>query len=115
MVNNNGEMATAKVTKRARDNEGKPIGKHHHNPLLNTREYECILDDGMPYRYNANVIAENIFARCDDDGRCHATLKEITDHKKDHTAIDIVNGLRTTKRGKKIPKTTTRGWQLLCP
>jgi hypothetical protein len=30
-VNNNGETKSAKVTKRARDNEGKPLGKQHAN------------------------------------------------------------------------------------
>ena len=114
VVNINGEQTTAKVTKRARDNEGNPIGKQHANPLLDSREYDCLLDDGTLYRYNANLIAENIFAQCDDEGRMHAILKEITDHRKDSTAIEIANGFMHTKRGKRIPKKTTKGWQLLC-
>jgi hypothetical protein len=73
-----------------------------------------VLDDGSVYRYNANVIAENIFAQCDDEGRRHAVLKEITDHKKDNTAVDIARGFVSTKKGARIPKTTTRGWKLLC-
>jgi hypothetical protein len=65
LVNQNGESVPAKVTKGARNNYGKPIGKRNANPLLDTREYECVLDDGSVYRCNANVIAENIFAQCD--------------------------------------------------
>ena len=101
IVNKDGEPAPAKVVKRARDNNGNPIGKRHDNPLLDTREYECMLDDGTTMRYHANVIAENIFAQCDDEGRRQAVLSEITDHKKDRRAIHIV-------------KSTTKGWQLLC-
>ena len=113
-VNDNGESVPAKVVKRAKDNEGKSIGKQHSNPLMDTRAYDCELGDGTVYRYSANVIAENIFAQCDDEGRRQAVLQEITDHRKDATAIHITNGYTTTKRGRKIPKTTTKGWQLLC-
>ena len=114
LVNDNGDTVAAKVTKRARDNEGKPIGKRNANPLLDTREYDCVFDDGKVYRYNANVIAENIFAQCDDEGRRHAVLKEITDHKRDNTAVDIAKGFVTSRKGVRIPKTTTKGWKLLC-
>jgi hypothetical protein len=46
----------------------------------------------LVYRYNAYVIAESIFAQWDDEGRMHAVLEEITDHKKDQRAIHISNG-----------------------
>jgi hypothetical protein len=62
LVNLNGETTMAKVSKRVRDNDGNVIGKRNVNPLLDTREYECILEDGSAYRYNANVIADNIFS-----------------------------------------------------
>ena len=114
LVNDNGETVPAKVLKRARDNDGKPIGKTHTNPLLDTRAYDCEMHDGTVYRYNANVIAENIFSQCDNEGRRHAVMQEITDHRKDNSAVDITNGYTVTKRGRRIPKTTTRGWQLLC-
>jgi hypothetical protein len=84
LVNNNGEPVPAQVVKHARDNDGKVIGKHHVNPLLeDSREYECVLDDESLCRYSVNVIAENIFAQCDDDGRRQAILSQITDHTKD--------------------------------
>jgi hypothetical protein len=66
------------------------------------------MDDGLLMSYHANVIAENIFAKCDDKGgRRHAILDEIIDHKAD-------KGFVNTKRGKKVPKKTTKGWKLLC-
>ena len=73
-VNDNGESVPARVVKRARDNEGKPIGRHHANPLMDTRAYNCEIGDGTVYRYSANVIAENIFAQCDDEGRRQTVL-----------------------------------------
>ena len=114
LINSNGETAMATVTKRAKDNEGNAIGKRNSNPLLDTREYECTMEDGSVYRYNANVIAENIYSQCDDEGRRHSVLQEIIEHKKDRTAIDITRGHIVTKQGRKIPKTTTKGWKLLC-
>jgi hypothetical protein len=45
------------------------------------------------------VIAENIFAQCDNIDRRHAVLKEIADHKKDRSAVGITKGYVTTKKG----------------
>lgn len=112
-VNDNGDYVPAKVLKRARGNDGNAIGKKHSNPLLDTRIYDCELGDGTVYRYSANVIAENIFSQCDDEGRRQAVLQEIIDHRSDKSAVHISNGYITTKRGRRIPKTTTRGWELL--
>jgi hypothetical protein len=60
------------------------------------------------------VIAKNIFTQCDNEGRRHAGLQEITGHKSDKTAVHITNGYVMSKQGVKIPKTTTKGWKLLC-
>jgi hypothetical protein len=114
LVNSNVKTAMATATKRAKDNEGNPIGKRNVNPLLDTREYKCTMEDGAVYRYNANIIADNIYSQCDDEGRRHAVLQEIIEHKKDRTAVDVTRGHTITKRGRKIPKTTTKGWKLLC-
>ncbi len=114
LVKSNGETAMAKVSKRVKDNDGNPIGKRNVNPLLDTREFECTLEDRSAYCYNANVIADNIFSQCDDEGRRHAVLQEITDHKSNRTAVHITNGYTTTRKGRQIPKTTTKGWKVVC-
>jgi hypothetical protein len=62
----------------------------------------------------SNVIANDINSQCDNDGRLHAVLHEIIDHTKDRTALDITSGHTITKRGRLIPKTTTKGLKLLC-
>jgi hypothetical protein len=60
-------------------------------------------------RYHENVIAENIFAQCDDAGCRQAILDEIIDHKRDERALCFDNGFVTTKRGRRIPKNTAKG------
>lgn len=92
-MNDNGDLVPAKVLKRVRDNDGKPIGKPHTNPLVHdTRAYDGEMHDGTIYGYNVTVIATNIFSQCKNEGRQHAVMQEITDHSKANTAVNITNG-----------------------
>jgi hypothetical protein len=50
------------VVKRSQGPDGRPVGRAHANPLFDTREYDVELFDGSRERYQANVIAENMFA-----------------------------------------------------
>jgi hypothetical protein len=109
-----GDAVRARVAKRARADTGEWIGRRHTNPIFDTREYECVLDDGTTERYTANVIAENLYAQCDSEGRQFLVLDEIIDHAKDNTAIAIVDGYTRSANGNRIPKQTTKGWKLLC-
>jgi hypothetical protein len=102
-----------RVIKRAKGNSGEPIGRAHANPLFDTRQYEIEFTDGTRERYQANVIAENMYAQVDAEGHQYQILDEITDHRKDHTAIPISEGTITSHNGTVKPKVTTRGWQLL--
>ena len=54
-----------------------------------------------------------MFAHIDDECREHLIMKEILDHKKDHTAIPILEGKLRSYNGNEILKVTTRGWKLL--
>jgi hypothetical protein len=114
VVDRGGEQVRAKVIKRARSDSGYPIGTAHVNPMLDTRQYECVTEDGTVERYTANIIAENIYAQCDDEGKQYTILDEIIEHSKDGNAIDITNGFTISANGNRVPKKTTRGWKLLC-
>jgi hypothetical protein len=114
VVDREGEQVRARVVKRARTEAGAPIGRAHANPLFDTREYDCIFDDGTTERYTANIIAENLFSQCDSEGRSFLVLKEIVDHSRDQSAIPISDGFTISYNGNKVPKKTTRGWKLLC-
>ena len=72
--------------------DGKPVGHAHDNHLFDTHEYEVEFTDGTCKKYQANVIAQNMFAQVDDKGRQYALLKEIVDHCKDNTVVPISEG-----------------------
>jgi hypothetical protein len=46
-------------------------------------------NNGTHEKYQANMIAENMFAQVDSEGNQFLLLQEITDHKKDHSAVPI--------------------------
>ena len=94
-----------------RDEDGELIGQSHSNPILDTRLYEVVFEDGRVEAYSANVIAEHIYEQIDKEGRAIAIMDEIVDQKKDHTAISHENRY-FTKNGRKYAKWTTRGWSL---
>ena len=106
-------MVYGTVKRRKRDSDGELLGKSHRNPILDTSMYEVEFDSGETEAYHANIIAESIFARIDDDGYTTFLLKEIIDHKKDSTALIMEDAYYTHKStGKKRLKPTTKGWQL---
>jgi hypothetical protein len=88
-------------------------GKSHDNYLLDTRRYEVEFDDGTIDEYYANVIAENLFSQVDLEGNQYMLMKEISDHRKDKTAVPISDGMITMKNGRMFRKKTTKGWQVL--
>ena len=61
-------MTRGKVIYRKRDAEGNLIGRANNNPILDTRQYQVQFADGEVTELTANVIAEAMFAECDEDG-----------------------------------------------
>ena len=102
------EMVYGKVTRRKRDADGNLIGKSHPNPLLSTAVYSVAFDNGAVEAYSANIIAENLYAQVDEEGKEYCCIDEIVDHRHDATAVQADDALTT--RGQ--PQRTTRGWQL---
>jgi len=105
-------VAYGKVTKRATDDKGAGIGTANKNPLLDTREFEIQMDDGTFEKYQANVIAENIYAQTDDEGRETLLLEEIYGHRTDGNAIPISRGYTLNRNGEQRKKVTTAGWHI---
>jgi hypothetical protein len=100
----------ATVVKRARDDNDNPVGKRHNNPILDTREYEVQFSDGSIDTYSANLIAESMYSQVDEQGHRHQLIKEITDHRKDGSAVHIDDGIIAGTQQKRM---TTKGWSLL--
>ena len=103
----------ATVKRRMTDFDGRPIGVANINPLLDSREYEVEYEDGTTAKYFANTIAENLYSQVDDEGRQHLVISEISDHPKNATTIKVSGGFTTSANGRKVPKRTTQGWDLL--
>ena len=55
----------ARVTKRLRGADGRPIGTAHQNPALDTRAYKVQFEDGSTDEFIANTIAENLYSQLD--------------------------------------------------
>jgi hypothetical protein len=104
-------MIKGSVLKRARGEDGNPIGRRHTNPMLDSREYELQFQDGPTAEYSANVFAENISSQCDFEGRQFQLLVEISDHKKNASAMSKDDGCTMSHNGNKVSKMTTRGWK----
>lgn len=108
-----GEWRKGTVLKRVAGEDGNPIGTRHSNPILDTRRYVVEFPDGVRQEYTANTIAENIFAQCDPEGRQHLLFNGIADHRINDDAVKDDEGFILSKNGNKVPKRTTKGWDLL--
>ena len=103
----------ATVVRRVVDESGTPVGSAHNNPLLDTREYEIELEDGTTDRIFANKIAENLWTQCDSEGRQFQIIEGISDHRKTDRALSADDGYTISSNGRKVPKQTTVGWDIL--
>ena len=72
-----GNEQKGRVTKRSRGHVGKPIGIAHNNLLFDNRKYDVEFTGGSIEKYAANIIAANIFAQVDDEGREYLIMKEL--------------------------------------
>ena len=100
------------MVKRSWGLDSKPIGRAHANPLFDTREYEVEFTDGTHEKYQANIIAENMYAQIDNEGNQFLLLQEIMDHRSDNSAIPIADGMVRSANRMLKPKKTTLKWFL---
>ena len=104
----------AKVIGRAIGPDGIVAGEYDDNPMLNSIVYDVEFPDGTVREYSANLIAENMLTQVDSDGYSLTLMEAIVDYRKDESgAISKDDGFVITKRGKKQPRKTTAGWDLL--
>jgi hypothetical protein len=79
--------------------------------MLDTRTYEIEFPDDRGDENTANVIAENIYAQCDIEGRQYNLMEVIIDHRTDGHAFAHAEMYIKHGSNKKVRK-TTRGWHL---
>ena len=75
----------ARVKKRLKDANGGPIGVDNYNPILDLIMYEFKYRDGYVAAITANVIAENLFAQVNQEGKIFFLINYIIDKRTDHT------------------------------
>ena len=102
----------ARVKKRLKDKDGRPIGTASDNPILDTRMYEVEYQDGHTAALAANVIAENLIAQVDSEGNREIVLDEIVGTRTDGNQVNQQDAFITTKSGTKRRVTTTKGWEI---
>ena len=74
------ELLATKVICRKLDENGKVMGKHSDNLILNTLRYDIELSDRTIRPYTANVIADNIYAQVDSEDIRTNIIDTIIDH-----------------------------------
>jgi hypothetical protein len=52
-------------------------GKASAHPIPDTRLYNVEFPDGRSEEYTANIIAENMYAQCDEEGNQFLMLQDI--------------------------------------
>ena len=93
---------------------GQALGTYDDRVELNTMMYEVEYDNGTVEELGATAIAENIMSQVDDDGFSSPMLKSIVDYRVDKScAILKKNGMVLDCFGRKRPRKTTIGWELL--
>ena len=112
-LTHNGIEQNARVIKRRRGEHGQLQGTRNENPILDTRTYEVEFPDGEVSEYTANVIAENMWAQCDLDGKQQVLLDAIVDHKFTEEAVKY-NDRFVYKDSRRYPRKTTKGVLLQC-
>jgi hypothetical protein len=81
--------------------------------LLSNAQYEVEFEDGTTDKFFANVIAENLFAQCDSEGRVTFAMKEITNHRFNNKALSSEDAYYVDNRnGEKKMKPTTQGAEI---
>ena len=72
---------------RKREVDGNPTGRANPNSILDTQEYQVQFGDGEVSKLTENVIAESIYASCDDKGNEYLLMESLLDYRKNDKAI----------------------------
>ena len=101
-----------KIVSRKRDSSGKLIGTKNAHPTLDTRRYTVKFPDGHFEEYSCNILSEALTASVDADGYDKGYIDELCGYRTSSNAISRTNGFFTSRNGNKIPKITTKGWEI---
>ena len=109
---NKGETLTRKINKLVRYYDTS-TGKASYNVIHDNSIYEIEYPDGTMEQLAANIIAGSMLSQVDSEGYHYQVLNEVTDHKKDDSAIAKVGGFIESSSGNLQQKMMTCVWKLL--
>ena len=92
-----------------RDANGIPIGRHHGNPMLDTRVYDIEYLDGHKESLAANTIAEYLFSQVDEEGNIFVIFDDIVYHRVGGTYIIHKGAFIISNNGGKKRRETNKG------
>jgi hypothetical protein len=94
----------ARVKRRLRDENGKPVSRASNNLISDTRVFEVEYLDGYTTTMSANTITGNMFAQVDHEGGRPLLLDEIIDHRSTKDAITQVDAFLNAPNGRRRRK-----------
>ena len=103
--------ARGKFIGQKRDADRNVIGRENYNPILNTREYCVDFDDVKVSELMVNVIAECMYAACDNSGNEYLMMESILYYWKSNKALSVTSQ-KVVHRGRSFMRRSTVGWQL---
>ena len=102
----------ARVKKRLKDANGRPILVVNNKPILDSRKYEVEYCDGYVAAMAANVITENLLTQVDQEVIIFVLIKSITDTRTRGTQTLQKDVFVITKSGTKRRKNRTKVWEV---
>ena len=93
---------------RKRDSDGNPIRRTNDNPILDSRHYLVEFDDGNVSELTANVIAKNMYAKCDNNGHQVLLLDSIFNYEQQDNAMSLNDQKFVDSRGKTQVKRSSK-------
>jgi hypothetical protein len=105
------KIPTGKVTGRKRKLDGPLTGTANFNPMLDTSNYVVDFPDDRSDEYTVNIIAQNMYDRCDEEGNQFNLMDGSVGHKTDGHAFAPAEMYIKHGSNKQV-RNTTIGWKL---
>jgi hypothetical protein len=91
LLSHGGDLVRKKLPIRNGITTGLPedclVSQSHKEPILDSRQYDVVFEDGSTNTFTANVIAESMYAQIDDEGHHFTIMDAIIDQKSDSSAV----------------------------
>jgi hypothetical protein len=105
------EICTGKVIQCKHELDETVKGLANVNSMLDKIAYDIEFSGGRSDEYTVNVIAENMYAQCDDKVNQYNLMEIIVEHNTDGI-IEYRDYMYIKHRSNKQVRKTTKGWHL---